>query len=146
MAILEILVRDTGNPVLLQGPPYFKDTRVVLVPVALTIDAPMTGLSARYAKGVQDIGTTQPLPSIPTRTRRYAQGVVKESGTPVCRRVCAFSRDPVRPIASGLSDQAGRFHLQWNDYAGKFFIIVFDDATDAVDYNCKVYDLLESVY
>lgn len=103
-------------------------------------------LSASAVKEVRCQGSGPPSVQSYGSQRRFAQGIVKQENIPVSRKVCAYNRESKQLLASTMSDQAGHFYLTWAGYSGKFFVLVFDDETDSADYNCQVFDLLDSLY
>ena len=147
MAIFEVKGSRFAPFTSVRDVPYFTKP-LVLTPIdlVLTVVLPEEYRTAQYVKGAKVLGASVDFAASDRRTRHYAQGIVKESGIPVCRRVCALRRDSLTPLATAVSDAGGAFHLEWMGYAGKVVILIFDDATDALDYNCKVFDLVESVY
>ena len=126
--------------------PYIALLTVVPLFLTDTIVLPLQGLVAAEANGVMPTGGETGMEGTGRKVTHYAQGVVKESGIAVCRSVCAVQRGSLAVLATALSEVDGRFHLEWRGYSGKEVILIFDDATDALDYNCKVFDLVESVY
>lgn len=146
MAIREMPMKNLASLTYIPSIPYMKEFVVTLLEPMAVFDMPLINFSAQGVKGLKVHGGTTPFEETGRYTRHYAQGVIKESGKVVCRRVCAVRRDTLHPIASGNSDVDGRFRLEWVGYSGKVVILIFDDATDALDYNCKVFDLVESIY
>ena len=122
--------------------------KITVVPLFLTenLVLPMGGFIASEVAGVMALGQEREAESVGRQVVHYAQGIVKESGIAVCRKVCAVRRDTIALLSSTMSDVNGRFLLEWRGYAGKVVILIFDDTADALDYNCKVFDLVESVY
>ena len=145
MAIREIRLWVQPAPTI--GPSLPDLGPLLLAPLDLfdTLVLPPQGFDTAYVKTVVPFGAERSLDTNPLVTY-YIQGLVKEGGVPVVRRVCAVRRDTLAPLASGMSDTAGHFHLSWRGYAGKTVVLIFDDTTDEMDYNCKVFDLVESVY
>lgn len=147
MAILEVKGSVYAPFTSVRDTPYLTKP-LILSPLdlVLTVVLPEEYRTVQYAKGAKVLGASVEFSASDRRTRHYAQGIVKESGVPVCRRVCAVRREGLSLLATAISDAGGAFHLEWMGYAGKVVILIFDDATDALDYNCKVFDLVESVY
>ena len=146
MATIELSCRILDPFYSAPNTPYVDKITVVPLFLTETIVLPMHKFIASEAVGVMLTGQEREAETAGRQVVHYAQGIVKESGIAVCRKVCAVRRNTIALLASTMSDVNGRFLLEWRGYAGKVVILIFDDTADALDYNCKVFDLVESVY
>lgn len=67
-------------------------------------------------------------------------GVVMQDGSAVARLVRVYRRDTGELVGYETSGLDGVFSVSLHGYAGEVFIIAFDDALSAPNYNAQIYD------
>lgn len=79
-------------------------------------------------------------------TSAWVKGVVKQEGLFVVRKLRVYRRDTGVLLAEGRSnDGLGKFNISWEGYTGQVYVIVFDDASLAPDYNAEIFDLVTPI-